>query len=43
MKAILYSIRMYDTCVMLLSDSSCICSSVAPMNKKPEAYSSCRR
>lgn len=37
----LYRIRMYDTCVTPWSERSFICSSVAPINRKPEAYRSC--
>lgn len=35
--ATLYKRRMYDTCVIPASETSFICSSVAPMNRKPEA------
>jgi hypothetical protein len=35
----LYKIRIYETCMIPAWLSNCICSSVAPMNRKPEAYS----
>lgn len=36
-KLMLYRIRMYETCVTLFDASSAICSSVAPMKRKPLA------
>jgi hypothetical protein len=35
----LYRISTYETWVTFASESSCICSSVAPMNMKPPAIS----
>jgi hypothetical protein len=36
-KDIEYRSRMYETCVTPASERNCICSSVAPMKRKPDA------